>query len=203
MERPALIFEHSPLFLVLCAALGFGYAFFTYRKVGPWGVAKNRGLFALRWISATLIAILLVSPIWRQQQNEIEKPTFVVAIDNSQSIIEGVDSIGLRQVLTDLKETAAKLEEANFAIEHRTISNKRLPDFEGLSFDVQTSDLNDFIDEINADYEGRNLGGILLLSDGIHNQGLLPTYSNQSSKIYAVGIGDTVPKADIILNTLL
>ncbi|MEO1096898.1 MAG: AraC family transcriptional regulator [Bacteroidota bacterium] len=203
MERPALIFEHSPLFLVLCIALGFGYAFFTYKKVGPWGPAKNRGLFALKWISATLIAILLVSPIWRQQQNEIEKATFVIAIDNSQSITEGADSIDLQQVLTDLKETTAKLEEADFAIEHRTISNKRLPDFEGLSFDVQTSDLNDFIDEINADYEGRNLGGILLLSDGIHNQGLLPTYSSQSSKIYSVGIGDTVPKSDIILNALL
>ena len=203
MERPALIFEHSPLFLVLCIALGFGYAFFTYKKVGPWGPAKNRGLFALKWISATLIAILLVSPIWRQQQNEIEKATFVIAIDNSQSITEGADSIDLQQVLTDLKETTAKLEEADFAIEHRTISNKRLPDFEGLSFDVQTSDLNDFIDEINADYEGRNLGGILLLSDGIHNQGLLPTYSSQSSKIFSVGIGDTVPKSDIILNALL
>ena len=57
--------------------------------------------------------------------------------------------------------------------------------------------------EVQVDYEGRNLGGILLFSDGIHNQGLLPTYADYGQRIYSLGVGDTVPKSDIVLNSLL
>ncbi|MEM7106679.1 MAG: hypothetical protein AAF519_00540 [Bacteroidota bacterium] len=203
MERPALIFEHSPLFLILCLALGFGYAILTYSKVGPWGANWHKGLFVLRFVMATFIAILLVSPIWRQLQNEIEKSTFVVAIDNSQSMQEGVDSTLLDQVLDKLNETTNILRASDYDIEFRTINDKRIDTIDTISFDVQASDLNELISGIEADYEGRNLGGIVLVSDGIHNQGLLPTYVNHAKNIYTVGVGDSVPKSDIVLNALL
>ncbi|MEM8565366.1 MAG: hypothetical protein AAGF85_02825 [Bacteroidota bacterium] len=203
MERPALIFEYSPLFLILCLALGFGYAFLTYSKVGPWGAKWNKVLFVLRCVMATFIAILLVSPIWRQLQNEIEKSTFVVAIDNSQSMQEGVDSTLLNQVLVRLNETTDILQKSDYNVEFRTISDKRINTINTISFDAKASNLNELIGGIEADYEGRNLGGIVLVSDGIHNQGLLPTFVNYSNNLYTVGVGDSIPKSDIILNALL
>ena len=95
MQRPALIFEHSPLFLIVCILIGLSYAILLYKKHGPWGPIWNRVLFGLRWATATVISILLVSPILKQIKNEIERPTFVIAIDNSSSIQETVDSTQL------------------------------------------------------------------------------------------------------------
>ncbi len=156
-----------------------------------------------RWISATLIAILLVSPIWKRLHNEIEKPTYVFAVDNSESLMEGLDSAMWLDTKSRLLNASEELVENDFDIEFRTLSDKRLNNLNDVAFNAKSTDLNDLLKNVNADYEGRNLGGIILVSDGIHNQGLLPTYSYQGKKVHAVGLGDTVPKADIILSSLL
>ncbi len=203
MEKPALIFEHSPAFLILCLALGFGYAFLTYRKLGPWGSNWQKGLFALRWATATIISLLLISPVWRQLESEIEKPVFVIAVDNSQSLTEAVDSAVLEKTIARLNDVSNTLKDSEYNVEYRTINEKRLPDLSEISFDAQTSDLNKLINGIESDYEGRNLGGVILVSDGIHNQGLLPTYVNHTNSICTIGIGDTEPKSEVVLNALL
>ncbi len=44
---------------------------------------------------------------------------------------------------------------------------------------------------------------VVMISDGIYNQGISPAYSNFSFPIYTVGIGDTIEKKDIILKSLI
>ncbi|UII22868.1 hypothetical protein [Fulvivirga ligni] len=46
------------------------------------------------------------------------------------------------------------------------------------------------------------LGGVMLISDGIYNQGISPTFSDYNFQIYTIGVGDTVPKSDISISTL-
>ncbi|TRX53044.1 hypothetical protein FNH22_21270 [Fulvivirga sp. M361] len=202
MQQPSLIFEHSPLFLLLAILAGLGYALLLYKKTGPWGVSWNKVLFALRWLTVSCIAILLISPILKQIQNEIEPATFIIAVDNSSSMTEAMDSAKWEQLSDELRARADQLRERDFAVEYRSISNKRIPDPAEITFQEQSTDLNQLMRGIQMDYEGRNLGGVLLLSDGIHNNGRLPTYADFGQKIYSLGIGDTVPKSDIILKSL-
>ena len=203
MQRPALIFEYSPLFLIICVLLGLGYALLLYKKQGPWGAFWNKVLFGTRWAAVTVISMLLVSPILKQVQNEIERSTFVVAIDNSRSVPSSVDSTQWEDISKEIEARAGELKEQDFNIEFRSITKKRLASLSEVEFQEPSTDLYDLLKEVNADYEGRNLGGVLLFSDGIHNQGLLPTYSDYGHKIYSLGVGDTVPKSDIVLSSLL
>lgn len=202
MERPALIFENSPLFLMLCLLAGIAYAFLLYKKAGPWGAGMNKVLFVLRALTVTLIAALLVSPILRQINNYTEQPTLVFAVDNSMSVSEVTDSTRLISLHKEIREMTTQLRE-KYNIEYRDFSEKQ--DFypEDINYNAQSSNINKLITDVRLDYEGRNLGGVVLLSDGIYNEGVSPAFFDYNFPIYTVGIGDTIPKSDLAIVALL
>lgn len=203
MQRPALIFEHSPWFLILCVLAGAAYAFLLYKKAGPWGPRLNKLLFVIRMIVVTFIAALLISPVLKQVKNIIERPTMVFAIDNSSSVAEVVDSSRLQGMNDEVKRLAAKISDS-YNIEYRNLSGAHGEEFpDSVSYNAQSTDLNTLLNNIKQDYEGRNLGGVVLISDGIYNQGISPTFSDYNFDIYTVGVGDTIPKSDLSVISLL
>jgi len=204
MQRPALIFEYSPLFLFVCALLGLAYAYLLYKKSGPWGANLNKLLFAFRFLLASIIAALLVSPILKQIQNTIEAPTYVIAVDNSASIASSTDSLKRQALQDQIAQIATQQKDQGFEVEVRTISGERFEEMPAsLSFDYTKSDLSSFLEDISIDFEGRNLGGVMLVSDGIYNEGVSPTFRNYNYELNTVGIGDTVPKSDVSIKTLV
>ena len=64
------------------------------------------------------------------------------------------------------------------------------------------TDLDGLLTGIKEGYDGRNLAGVVLVSDGIVNQGRSPVYSEFNFPIYGVAVGDTVPKKDLGLPAL-
>jgi hypothetical protein len=56
------------------------------------------------------------------------------------------------------------------------------------------------LDRIQDNYENRNLAGIVLLSDGIVNEGLDPLYTEYTTPVFCIGIGDTSVKKDLKIN---
>ncbi|MEP2771642.1 MAG: VWA domain-containing protein [Fulvivirga sp.] len=204
MQRPALIFEQSPLFLIVCALLGLAYAYILYKNSGPWGKRTNYVLFGLRFLLASIIASLLVSPILKQIQNTIEEPTYIIAIDNSSSIANSTDSLERVSILQKIGEVANSYRQQGFNVRFRTIDDQQFEELPtNLSFTAQQSNLAGLLENIRADYEGRNLAGVMLVSDGIYNEGIAPTYRDYKFKVATLGVGDTVPKADISINSLV
>src|SRR6185436_8609107 len=67
-------------------------------------------------------------------------------------------------------------------------------------FNHPVSDINSVLRQIEAEYDGRNLASVVLVSDGIYNTGVSPLYSVFKTPIYTVGLGDTIQKKDLILN---
>ena len=57
-------------------------------------------------------------------------------------------------------------------------------------------------DEIHTRYSNRNVGAVLLASDGIYNKGSNPLYASGGLKapVYTIALGDTVVKKDLIIN---
>lgn len=193
MQR--LIFDYSPAYFVLCLALGGGYAWLLYSSKYTWSKTLNRLLFALRALLASALFILLLGPVLRQTTNFNEKPTLVFLVDNSRSVKETVDTATL---IADLRRAAETLGKNDLAIEWSSLSGPS----ENFSFTQSNSELAAALRQTTNRYEGRNLAGVVLVSDGIYNNGVSPLFLPLRVPVYTIGVGDTVQRADLVLRNV-
>ena len=193
MQR--LIFDYSPVYFLLCAALGVGYAWLLYTAKYTWGKTLNRILFSLRALLASALLILLLGPVLRQTTNIFEQPTLVFLIDNSRSIKERTDTAKL---LTGLRVEAGKLKNFDWSIEWSTLDGVS----DSIQFNHRSSDLSSALKETTNRFEGRNLAGIILVSDGIYNNGVSPLYQPLRVPVHVVGVGDTTQRADLVMKNV-
>ncbi|MEO1050378.1 MAG: hypothetical protein AAFX87_07120 [Bacteroidota bacterium] len=204
MQNDIFTFESSPLFIIFCVILGVGYAFLLYTKKGPWGKSTRYVLSGLRFLLVSFLAILLLSPILKQIENTIEKPTIIIAVDNSSSVAQVLDSTQLEEISTKIKTLESSLKQADYELEYRDLNGVK-PDatFVPQDFSAQETNLGELLKSVQNEYEGRNLAGVIMLSDGIYNTGSSPVYSSFNFPVYTSGVGDTIPKSDLSLKNLL
>ena len=65
--------ESSPAFILICIALGLGYAFLLYKSKHPWSKMLNWILFGGRTALVFFLSFLLLGPIIKQINNSVEK----------------------------------------------------------------------------------------------------------------------------------
>jgi hypothetical protein len=198
MDKFKILTEHSPWFILLCLLLGFGYAWLLYQKNAPWNKAINRILFGFRWVLVTILCLLLLGPFVKYFRNYIEKPVIVFAIDNSQSVPISNDTNTLKSIKEKLSSLAKELKKKDMDVELQLLNKPAsTEDLKSLKFDNPTTNLSQLLKDIQSNYENRNLAGTILISDGIFNQGIAPTYNQYNFPIHTVGLGDTIPRRDI------
>ncbi len=203
MNNFKILTQYSPWFVILCLLAGLGYAYLLYQKKSPWNKNTNYLLAGLRFLLVTLLSLLLLGPLIKYFQNYTEPPTIVVALDNSQSIALTEDSSRLNALRNTLASFHDKLQNASIQVDFQSLDNSFGADeLNKVKFDHASSNLSGLLNDIQSNYENRNLAGVVLISDGIYNQGYSPTYTPYSFPIHTVGIGDTVAKADLNLKTL-
>ncbi len=193
MQR--LIFEYSPFYFLLCLAVGTGYAFFLYSARYSWGRTWNHFLFALRLVLVSMLLLLLLGPILKQTENIFENPALVFLVDNSQSVKETTDTA---QLISRLSQVWAQLKKQNREVSWGSLDGVS----DSIYFEKSSSDLASGLRETINRYEGKNLAGIVLVSDGIYNHGLSPLYLPFRIPVYTVGIGDTIERADVVLKNV-
>jgi hypothetical protein len=199
MNQQRLLLEYNPAFILVCLALGVGYAYVLYDAKHPWGVRINRILFGLRALLVAGVAFLLIGPILKLTSNIIEKPTLVFLVDNSLSVKDAIDSASRKDTEKQIDLLKKSLQEGGFDVALRNLSGDSDQPFK---FNHQTSDLAGAIRTVSLDYEGKNLAGLVLLSDGIYNSGASPLYSPLRIPVYAIGLGDTSQRIDLSLKNL-
>lgn len=197
MQR--LLFESSPFFIFLCAGAGLGYAYLLYRSAHGWSKQFNRVLFGLRAVVVFLLALLLLGPVLKLITNQFEKPSLVFLLDTSTSVGEQLDSAKQVELTDQLRQATKTLEEQDYEV---TWANLNGEEIINAQFDASTSDINKGIQQIINQYEGRNLAGLVLFSDGIYNSGASPAYSTVRIPVYTVGLGDTVARVDLALKNI-
>lgn len=204
MNRYGLLFDSPPWLILLGLLLGLAYAgIMYYRMPQPWGRKIHYLLAFLRFMLVVQLTLLLFGPLIRQVRNVYEAPAVLLALDNSSSIAETTDSVEMANLLAELVQTAEQLEAKGFTPEIRTISGARWTgDLTELVFDHNRTDLHAFLRSIQNDYESRNLQTVVLLSDGLFNQGMNPLYSNYPFRIHTLGLGDTLQRPDINITAL-
>ena len=195
MQR--IIFESSPYLSLFCVIAGLGYATALYiRTSHSWSVKTNYFLFALRAVLTFFLAFLLLGPIVKQINNLFEKPLFIVVQDNSVSVKETTDSLTLQAAETQLSAATALLEKKGYEVNLTDLTGADISRFQ---FTSPVSDIQGAIKKIANRYEGRNIAGVILLSDGIYNTGLSPLFTMYNFPVYTVGVGDTLQHADLAI----
>ncbi len=185
-------------------------------------------LSCVRAIIVSILCFLLLEPVFETIQNHIEKPIVVVLQDGSQSIYAGRDSSQVaHRIDSSLSLIESKLGNA-FSVynyhfsslgdsgdstnKHGTVDgrsvragleNKALL-CEGLSENLngKETDIASPLEEIRTRYYNKNLAAVILASDGLYNSGTTPDVvaaKFEETKIYCVGLGDTVTKKDLAI----
>lgn len=199
MILAAEIIFQTPLWYVgVCLLAGIGYAYFLYQPKPIWSKPVNYALAAFRGALVSIIAFLLLNPLLRSIQTLSDKPKVVLAIDNSESV--GNYGTKALAALASLRESLA---DESLEVSVQTLNSENYQDeLPKLKFDRATTNLADLLGNAKSNYEGRNLTDVVLLTDGISNQGLAPTYSNYPFRVHSVGVGDTLPKRDVSIKNI-
>lgn len=195
------ITEYAPAYAFLCLLAGVGYAWLLYTKSAPWGRATNYLLAGARTVLVTLVALLLLGIFIRQAKNRYEDPIWVLAIDNSRSLPLLNDSAKVQENTARLRAMKTSLREAGFDVAVRTLSDTPA-EGEPIRYDAPSTNLSAMLRDIQTEYEGANLRGAVLYSDGIFNLGTPPDFTPYNFQVHTVGIGDTVPRRDLNLRAV-
>ena len=199
-----LILDSSPWLILVCLLAGAGYTWLLYRHQDNWSKSIRYILAGLRFILVSVLAFFLLGPIIRHIENIFERPYIVFAIDNSESIQLVEDSTNISEMKSQILNVADEIASDKFETEFQSwdgkISGQQVED---LSFDHPNSNISQMLNNVRNRFEGRNLAGVVLVSDGIYNQGSSPLFYDYPFNIYGVGIGDTTSKSDVSLKSLL
>ena len=198
------IISGSPFwFVLLCLAMGAAVAAILYYRNKSTGFSRPLIILlaSLRFISFSLIAFLLLSPLIKTIGRSTEKPSVVIGIDNSSSMFSGHDSAFLTTALPGFYEQLNSQLANKFDVRFYTFGQDVVPSDKPDFKDAKT-DISSFISAINAEFYNRNLGAMVLLTDGIYNAGENPLYPlrNAMYPVFTVKFGDTTVKRDLIIS---
>ena len=198
----AILFENSSAWwLLLGVAVGLFYAYVFYNKQ-----AKSRLkylLFGLRSILVAFICFLLMAPLLSTKKDIEEKPLLIVAQDNSASIPLGsskaFDLKAYQSALNTLTENLHKKYDIAFLRFGDQVKENRQ-----LDFSDQETDMSKLFSAVNEQYGNRNIGAIVLASDGIINKGSSISLQNipKNAAVYTIGLGDTTIKKDLLIRNV-
>ncbi|WP_162054377.1 vWA domain-containing protein [Pontibacter pamirensis] len=204
MNSFRLVTTYSPWLILACIAVGLLYAWLLYSKRTPWPKSINYMLAGLRFVVVSFLCFLLLGPLVRYVANTTVPPTIVFAVDNSQSVSLFSDSVQLQQATQGLQAIREKLQDEGYNTEVRTLAaaEQSTQNIAEVDYGAETTNLSQLLSGVQEEYTGQNLAGVVLLSDGIVNQGISPGYANYNFTLYPVAVGDTIPKRDVLIASL-
>ncbi len=199
-----LLFTTATWFWLLGAILlGIGYAALLYNKKSKLPKNQLRAVFTLRALAVAGMVFLLFAPLIKIANKRLEKPIILIAQDNSASIkISKPENFNPSAYSKNLKALKEKLQR-DFEVKTFRFGTQVNP---GLHFDSKDNltNISAFFKQVNDQYANRNIGAVILASDGLYNQGGDPQYEAAKIKapIYTIALGDTVPKKDILISDI-
>ena len=198
----SISFQYPTWYLLFCGLLGLVFAFVLYTRSKSFDENPKWLTWLLgfvRFLTVSLLAVLLLSPLLKSIVTETKKPVIVLAQDQSESIsanLKGEEMVAYQQNFQALK---ASLDEKYDVKEYAFGNGVR----EGIDFTFgdKVSNISELMKSLYDLYSNQNLGAIVLASDGIFNEGSNPIYASTkiSAPIYTVALGDTTVQKDLLI----
>jgi len=191
----------SPFWILIPLLLGLGYAYWFYSRGPKFGKRLSLFLSALRGILIFLITFLFLDPSFKWKKEEEEKPVILFLQDDSESAKTGWKNDSLIHTYTAQVQELIKHLKKKFTVDTYSFGEESR---EGLQFTYtgRQTDFSPMLEILRDRYAGRNLGAVILASDGLFNKGEGPDpgLSKLHIPIFSIGMGDTSVQRDLILN---
>lgn len=197
-----MTFEYSPWLIIPSVAASAAASWWLYRNnplrlEGKTGVVVQRILMVVRFVLLFIMALLLTGPVSEWINERTQKPVLVIASDNSQSVAGSREAAYYKSNFqTELSEFKHILE-SDFEVLHYTF-DEQLNTRSTPVYDGKITDISKALTQISNRYESTQLGGVVLISDGLYNRGDNPLYrsAGMAVPIFTVLMGDTVAPKD-------
>jgi hypothetical protein len=186
-------------FVPLCIVAGILYAGILYYNEQRYEFSLRRRLImgSIRALTVAFIAFFLLSPFFRTTSKNIDEPVIIIAQDQSASITTARDSVFYTQEYPALMNALIGELNRDFDVHAYAFGESFR---EGIDFDYGDKQTNiaEVLFEVQSRYLNRNVGALVLASDGIFNKGIHPQYALQylPFPVYTVALGDTTPVRD-------
>jgi hypothetical protein len=196
MRLPEIITPFPLGFIPLCLLAGFLIAFALYYRERRSEISSRR-----RWVAATLrflmysmAAFLLMQPLIQSLRRDKEKALIAVLADNSQSI-----EMGKNQVpgwFSDLQNELNSLG-SNYELKYYRF-DEVVQEADSLDAKGYRSNISAGLEYVEGVLRNRNLGAVILASDGIYNAGADPLMmaGNLQAPVFTIALGDSTRYAD-------
>lgn len=190
-------------------ALGAAAVSWWYYRGQSWLSDATRlvrwSLFSLRSIGLFLVLILLLGILYQGIRYRTEKPVLLFVMDRSSSLKNYQDSTQIREKLTQLKANFDRRFGEKYQVDAFGIGEE-LASWEPLVLRDQQTDLARGLEDLYSRYYNRNIGAVVLVSDGNYNTGINPLYAAEKfalTSFYTIGVGDTVQKKDQVVREVM
>ena len=196
------IYTYHPAWLLIAVVIAAAFSFFLYRKdrlLEEVSKTLVRIMAALRFVFIFLICVLLLGIVLERLIDKKERPLLFIANDVSESVVSTKDSTYMRDgFLQDLSQLSAHFEDKFDVIEYsfdEEVQNGLQAEYNG-----KTTDIAKLFNTIYDQYNNRNIGGVIVATDGIYNVGANPIYTLERKSfvpVFTIGLGDTTEKRDV------
>ncbi|MBK6281762.1 MAG: hypothetical protein IPF54_03000 [Draconibacterium sp.] len=187
-------------FLIAAIVAAFGISLFLYfrnKENSELGKNQVRILMTLRFLSFFIIAFLLLSPFIKTLKKITRNPLIIAAWDNSNSIVSNPDSINVAGEIAKIREKVNNELSTKYSVLEYTFGEKakRLNE---LNFSEKKTDYSEVISTVVNNHFNENIGALILVGDGINNQGKNPLnlLNEVNFPVYTIGFGDTTEVVD-------
>jgi hypothetical protein len=200
-----LITDYPFWYILLCILLGLAVAGLLYYKNRRDGfpVVLRWLLAAMRFVVVSLLAFLLLGPLVERFVRQVEEPLLIFVQDNSESLVLGNDSLFYQTTYKEQHQDFLQQASRDFDTRHYVFGESfRLTD--SLDFTDRLTDMAAVFRGLEARYSNRNVGAVVLASDGIYNRGLNPLHvaSGKPYPVYTLALGDTTVHRDVLINRI-
>lgn len=205
--------------IIIALAIGLVYASLLYLFSKKYSRSLTILLFLSRTTAVATVAMLLFNPYIKHTTRKIEQPIVVIVQDNSESIVLTKDSVFYKEKYPQLIDMIANTLDKKYEIDYYTFGQNCRFERSGVEsgnislstgnskkvatlspvgrnegFSEQYTNISNALNTISRQYYKKNVGAVILLSDGIVNQGVNPELNieNYPFPIYSVTLGDTV-----------
>jgi hypothetical protein len=198
-----LVFQYPTWYLIFCVLAGAVYAGILYYRDSTFKeIAPNLhyGLGVIRWLTASLLTFLLLTPLIRSLLTEVKKPVIVLAQDASESLSTVAKDSAKYKMNWDALEKALG---DQYEIRKYAFGDHVREGFDWKWKDKVTN-VSDLLKNVYDLYAEQNLGAVVMATDGIYNEGSNPIYTGAKLNvpIYTVALGDTTPQKDVVIKRI-
>lgn len=203
------IVSEIPLWwLILWAAFSILISLWFYRKKS-WlkEIVKFHYylMLAARIIGLFILGLLITGILLQTRSYTKEKPLILTVVDNSASMLNYSDSNTVKKAIPHFLNTLSD----NFSTDFKVLSftlDSLIQKTDSLVFKNKKTNLYSPLKDVYERYYGRNIGSIILISDGNYNAGSNPisiTNTIKLTPVYTVAVGDTIQKKDQLVSSII